>query len=257
MMACADVRAHLLAYQAGRLPPTVHDTVRTHLEGCSACAHEDAAEHALTEILERRLPQHPAPLALKRRLASRWPAAPNTPMRRWRRPLALAAAGSVLALLVATLVAVAPWWGRAAPDIAAISAEAVNDHLRVVQRRDALPIASPLIHQVKPWFTARIDFAPIVPFAGDAEFPLRGGDVERFLDRQAAVLVYGRRLHTISLLVFRADGLAWPIDASRQRAASVRGFNVVVWRAGDLGYALVSDVDGRDLAELARRLGAA
>jgi anti-sigma factor RsiW len=262
--ACDDVRATLLDYQAGRLAPAAHDAVLAHLETCAACAREDAAEHVLTEVLERRLPQYPAPIALKRRLAAAWAArtreAPPAAAREhaWRRRRAVALAGSALAggaLLVTVLAfAVASW--RGAPDVPALAREAVAGHLRVVERRDALPVASREIHQVKPWFTGRIDFAPVVRFAGDADFPLRGGAVERFLDRQAAVLVYGRRLHTISLLVFRADGLAWPRDGGTPHRASVRGFNVLVWRAGDLGYALVSDVDARDLADLAARLGA-
>jgi anti-sigma factor RsiW len=33
-----------------------------------------------------------------------------------------------------------------------------------------------------------------------------------------------------------------------------RGFNVILWRAGDLGYALVSDLDARELADLGSRL---
>ena len=36
---------------------------------------------------------------------------------------------------------------------------------------------------------------------------------------------------------------------------NARGFNVRLWQAGGLGYALVSDVDGADLAQLAARLG--
>ena len=69
-MDCEDVRLQLHEYQRGQLGPELHREVRAHLERCPACAHEDAAEHALTEVLERKLPQHPASLALKRRLAS-------------------------------------------------------------------------------------------------------------------------------------------------------------------------------------------
>ncbi len=207
MIACADVRASLLDYQAGRLESADHEAVRAHLDTCAACAHEDAAEHALTEVLERRLPQHPAPIALKRRLARGWPRPSAAPARSWVRRLVPAGAGAAV-VLVALLFALAPW--RAAPNISGLTVEAVNDHLRILERRDALPVASPIIHEVKPWFAGQIDFAPVVPFAGDADFPLRGGAVERFLDRKAAVVVYGRRRHTISLLVFRADGLGWP-----------------------------------------------
>jgi anti-sigma factor (TIGR02949 family) len=248
--ACADVRDQLVAYQAGRLAPGEHDAVRVHLDTCPECAHEEAAEQALTELLERRLPQHPAPIALKRRLAPRWSSAPAP--RRWSRVLVPCVAVGALVLAVLLLLHQAPW--RRAPDLTAMTAEAVNDHLRVVERGGTLPVQSPLIHQVRPWFTGRTDFAPVVAFAGDADFPLRGGALERFLDRQAAVFVYGRRLHTISLLVFPADGLPWPPGGERQ-VSTLRGFNVVLWRAGDLGYTLVSDVDARELSELARRLG--
>jgi hypothetical protein len=36
----------------------------------------------------------------------------------------------------------------------------------------------------------------------------------------------------------------------------VRGFNVLLWRGGDLGYALVSDLNPGELRTLARRLDA-
>ena len=36
--------------------------------------------------------------------------------------------------------------------------------------------------------------------------------------------------------------------------ATARGFNVLLWRADDLGYALVSDVDGAELRDLAARI---
>src|SRR2546425_8062834 len=70
-MDCEDVRTYLLDDHRGQLAPELAREVRAHVERCAACAHDDAAEHALSELLERRLPQHPAPLALKRRLAAR------------------------------------------------------------------------------------------------------------------------------------------------------------------------------------------
>ena len=109
----------------------------------------------------------------------------------------------------------------------------------------------------------RLDFAPVVAFEGDADFPLKGGSVAYFRDRKAAVFVYARRLHPISLLVFRADGLPWPsrnltrIGGLDALATSERGFNVIVWRRGELGYTLVSDVDADELRALAARMTSA
>src|SRR2546430_12696275 len=84
-MNCEDARSQLLQYQQGRLELDAADALRAHLAACATCGHEDAAERMVTELLEHRLPQHPASLALKRRLAAGWPA--SVPQRlRWRRP---------------------------------------------------------------------------------------------------------------------------------------------------------------------------
>jgi len=72
-------------------------------------------------------------------------------------------------------------------------------------------------------------------------------------DRKAAVLVYALRQHLVTLLVFRTEGLAWP-DVSTDQTRSARGFNVVLWRGGELGYALVSDANAKELSEIGVRL---
>ena len=249
-MDCSEARLHLLDDQRARLDVTLAGSLADHLAGCSACAREDLAERLLTEQLERRLPQHAAPLALKRRLAAEWatsaPAARPVPARTRR--------AAVLAALSLVAIAVAVWVGRP-PEADRLVAEAVTDHLRLLARADALDVRSGDVHQLRPWLTSRLDFAPVISFAGDAEFPLRGGTTEYFLDRRAAAAVYGRRLHAITLLVVgRIDDLAWPAPG-RPLTTNTRGFNVRLWQAGGLGYALVSDVDGAELAQLAARLG--
>jgi len=255
---CDETRLRLLDYQRGLLVAAEHEAVRAHLDGCADCTREDAAEQGLSEALDRRLPQYPAPLGLKRRLAPRWAASPPARparSRAFRPALVLAGLAAVLALFI--VLGVPP--RHPAPGAAAsvIALEAVNDHLRIVEPGRRLDVQSGDGHQVRPWFTGRVDFAPRVQFGGDDEFPLRGGAVERFLDRRAAVFVYGRRLHTISLLVFRADGMLWPAggEAPPVRAGLiVRGFNVLLWRDGELGYAMVSDLNVGEMRALGARL---
>jgi anti-sigma factor RsiW len=63
-------------------------------------------------------------------------------------------------------------------------------------------------------------------------------------------------LHTASLFVFRADGFSFPRPERElgRVAAAVRhqrGFSVVLWRDGELGYALVSDLNTDELVGLA------
>jgi anti-sigma factor RsiW len=252
---CAEVRAALIDYQRGRLQPAPADAIRTHLDDCPACARAAAAEDALTDLLDHRLPQHPASPALKRRLAAGWPTAAPAPPPWWRRRIGLAPALAAALVLLVLAPLSYEWAGvRRGWDRAGVVAEAVNDHLRIVSGHHPLEVEGGGIHQVKPWFTGKVDFAPAVTFEGDADFPLQGGAVEYFLDRKAAVFVYRHRLHTVSLLVVRTEGLPWPAGPGRSTRVE-RGFNVVLWRMGDLGYALVSDLDAQGLSELAGRLG--
>ncbi|HYL80758.1 MAG TPA: hypothetical protein VEU07_08095 [Candidatus Acidoferrum sp.] len=256
------MRIQLKDYQQGRLRPELQGEVRAHLDTCAACVRAEAAERVLTDLLEQRLPQHPASLALKRRLAADWPAtsAPKPSWwTRWGRSIAPAFAVAVVLLVALPLYYQRAGVGRG-DGTAGMVREAVNDYLRLLSSQHPLEIESGGIHQVKPWFEGRLDFAPVVSFEGDQEFPLRGGAVGYFLDRKAAVFVYGRRLHTISLFVFRAEGLPWPtrglepMGKSQAHVTVLRGFNVVLWRTGELGYALVSDLDAPELLQLGTRL---
>jgi anti-sigma factor RsiW len=260
---CPACRSNLLALQQGRLAPALATEVREHLATCAACTRAAEAEAALSGALER-LPQYPASMALKHRLRVAWPAPAAPRPVRWRRPFGRLAAG--LAVAAAVVVAAPVAWDRLVtrPEreaAATLVGEAVNDHVRVLIAQQPLEVKSGGIHQVRPWFAGRLDFAPVVPFGGDEEFPLHGGAVGYFLDRKAAVLVYGHRLHTISLFVFRAEGLRWPrhgltpVGSVHAYAETTRGFNALLWQRDDLGYALVSDVEPVALRALAARLG--
>ncbi len=263
-MDCREVQLHLPDYGRGQLQPDLQADLRAHLDRCPPCSQMAAEEEVVTALLEQRLPQYPASLALKRRLAAEWPSGP-APKRswwnRWGRSLAPAVGVAVL-----LLVALPLYYQRTASGPGGGSAgmvrEAVNDYVRLLSSQHPLEIESGGIHQVKPWFEGRLDFAPVVSFEGGQEFPLRGGSIGYFLDRKAAVFVYSRRLHTISLFVFRAEGLPWPtrglepVGNSQAYVTVSRGFNVILWRAGGLGYAVVSDVDSRELRQLGAKLAA-
>jgi anti-sigma factor RsiW len=210
------------------------------------------ADSALREALETKLPRHAAPLELRRRLAAQWPSVAPVEASRTRRRaltfgLALAAAVTVVVSGAAILIA-----GRSS-DLGQLDREAVNDHLRILGGAPLAQVTGGL-HEVKPWFGGKLDFAPSVSFAGDDDFPIQGGAVEEFLDRRAAVFVYKRRLHTASLFVLDAQGREFP---SALQTANVRGFNVALWKQGDQGFALVSDLNLPELLDLQRRIATA
>ena len=138
----------------------------------------------------------------------------------------------------------------------------MNDHIRVISSTHPVEIESGGIHQVKPWFTGRLDFAPRVDVLGRRRLPAdRAAASGYFVDRKAAVFVFKRRLHTITLLVFprRRAGAGRPATRARVGRLAVSEANVArflgpaVARRG-LGYALVSDLNAHDLETLAAKL---
>jgi anti-sigma factor RsiW len=252
-MDCDKARELNLDGLRGRLSSEVADELLEHLATCAACRDHAEAERVLSEVLDTHLVQHAAPLALKRRLAASWPtSSPGVLAPRRARSRAWAAASAMAAAAAVILVVggSTAFFVRQRFELSALESETVNDHLRMLGGSPLAQVAGGL-HEVKPWFGGKLDFAPAVRFAGNDDFPLQGGAVEPFLDRRAAVFVYKRRLHTASLFVVQRDGLAFPPSL---RTQIVRGFSVALWKAGDQGYALVSDLNLPELLELQREI---
>jgi anti-sigma factor RsiW len=253
-MQCNDVQSHLLARRNGLLSSDLAKPIDEHLAVCASCQAEERADEQLSRILKTRLNSFTAPAELKQALRMRY-----VPRRAWlrsslRTTIPLVAGAAIAAAVMA--------FKSGANSMDTMIREATNDHLRILYSEHPLDVVSASSHTVKPWFAGRIDFAPVVNFEGDSEFSLQGGSIAYFIDRKAAVYHYRCRLHVLSLFVFRADGLAWPfggfrsLESKSPLAQSSRGFNTLLWRKGDLGYALVSDIDRRDLEKLGGKLSA-
>lgn len=251
---CERVAELIFDHATGRLPEAERAEVDAHLGGCPACRTLLEEERVTAELLRTRLPRHGASEALKQRLAASAAAVDAEP-KRASRFRALAAAAMIAAAAVVAVVFYGFHLGRPSEGGNALVSEALNDHLRVLYAEHPVEVESGGIHQVKPWFTGRLDFAPVVAFDGDDEYSLKGGSVGYLIDRKAAVFVYKLRLHTISVLVFRAEGLPWPegtlpVGAHRATVTARCGFHVVTLRDGDIGYAAVSDVAVPDIVKL-------
>lgn len=262
-MDCLDANAQLVGLLRGRLPPDEQEALRSHLSACGQCRREESAERALDDLLDRALPRLELPSGLEARLehlAQAHPAARSEPAPtvRWARFAAPVLAAVAVAVLLVLAVRPSP---REQVARAALVSEAVSDHLRALADERGPVLASSESHQVKPWFEGRLDFAPIVPAPDVADLRLRGGSVGYFLDRKAAVVDYTLRRHAVTLLAFRPDGLplsepGGPGSGGRVGVTSLRGFHVATWRAGDVGYALVSDVPAEEVGALASTFAA-
>jgi len=183
----------------------------------------------------------PAPPRLRDQLARRHLAV-RRQWRSWIAPFALGAAAAAAVMLVV----IHPRAG----DVAVLD-ETVGDHLRIVTAMHPLDVETNDMHNVKPWFTGKLDFVPPVNFRSDDEFTLRGGSLAVFQGHKAAAFVYQRRLHTITVLV-HADAETRPRDETTSR-----GFHVIAWASGGFGIALVSDIGWDDLRQLEARLRSA
>lgn len=248
-MDCDRAQELNLSGLRGRLSPELAAELRQHLSSCASCRDHAQAERVLSEVLDARLPPHAAPLALKRRLAASWPTAARAapaPRRIWRSARVAAGAMAAAAAMTVVIGGATAYLVQQRSQLRQLESETVNDHLRILGGAPLAQVAGGL-HEVKPWFGGKLDFAPAVRFAGSDDFPLQGGAVEPFLDRRAAVFVYKRRLHSASLFVVQADGLDFPTSL---RTGIVRGFSVALWSAGGQGYALVSDLNLSELLEL-------
>ena len=257
MSECQAIREQLLDSIRDRLSEPESARVQRHLETCAECRRVFDRERALDRALDRALAQRKSyalPSALRERLRAQ--VTPTTPKRSWARTAAILAPSLAGALLL--LLLIRPW---VSPGQELVS-EAVNDHLRVLYAEHPVEIESGGIHQVKPWFTGRLDFAPDMTFSGDDEFPMVGGAIGLFVDRKAATFIFKHKLHTITLFVFRSEGLSWPLLRNSslgqlaRTSSRLRGFNTLLWRDRDLGYALVSDVDAGELQRLGLKLSA-
>ncbi len=217
-----------------------------HVRSCPACAAEYRRALALRAALrDRRLRAVPRAGFEDRLKATLRRSRPGTGRPVLRDALALAA---TLVVGVALGRFLLPGAGR--PPGAADAF--VDGHVRALAAGPLTQVASSDHHTVKPWFAGKLDFSPSVPELSAEGFPLEGGRVDRVAGRPAAVLVYRRGNHVIGLFeTVSAGGRAAGVSLS-----GLRGYHVARWSAGDLDFAAVSDMDGKELlafADLARR----
>ena len=263
-MDCNTVRLLYSDACHGRLVAAEAQEREAHLRDCAACREAEQSEQALTGLLRDELPAHSAPPSLKRELESAWLATPRPRPARTARRLGLALWPAVALTCAALAFGLGFASGkRHQVREPVVALEAVDDHLRMLEGEAPLQVAASDMHQVKPWFAGKLDFAPPVTFKGDDDYPLVGGAVVRFLGQRAACFVFARRLHKISLFVVSASGLAAERIAGMDWASSptpsqaLRGFAMIDWKRGEFAYLLVSDLNTTELLDLGNRIAAA
>jgi anti-sigma factor RsiW len=236
-----DDRMLLNAYIDGELDPAHALEVERRLADDPELAAERARIEALRRVIAERLPREAASPELRRRVAALARPQPFGWRDDWGAKWGAIAASVAIGLLVGSA---ATYVATGSGDNAPVAPLLVASHMRSLMASAPVDVASSDRHTVKPWFNGKLPQSPRVVDLAAQGFPLLGGRIDVIGLVPAPTLVYGRRLHLISVTAL----------ASAQRAPrrAIDGYNVVEWTDADLAYWAVSDLAAPELEEFAK-----
>jgi anti-sigma factor RsiW len=244
---CEEARTLVHAYIDGELDLVRSLEVEAHVNGCAACAREQASLRALRTAFGNSALYHEAPASLERRVR----AAVRDARRASRgRSFALArygwagAAAAAVVLVAIFVRGVLPIGTSVDP----IARELLDDHLRSLTANHLADVLSSNQHTVKPWFDGKLNFTPPVKDLVAQGFPLVGGRLDYAENRPVAAVVYRRREHVINLFIWPAEHAAdtGPISEVRE------GYNIIHWTKSGMTYWAVSSVSAGELKKFAQ-----
>jgi anti-sigma factor RsiW len=252
-MSCQEMHELLDGYVDSELDVVTTLQLERHLRECASCRALCDRYEQFTQGIQAHVPRFEAPAGLEVKIRTKLGLATGTATRAassafadWRR---WAVAASLIGVLVLTGALLMLLKRRAGPEI--LAEQVVSSHIRSLMANHLSDVVSTDQHTVKPWFSGKLDFAPVVKDLAPEGFPLTGGRLDYLDDRSVAAVVYKRRQHTINLFI-------WPSKSSDSspQTLSIKGFNIVHWMQGHMTYWAISDLNAVELSEFARDLEA-
>lgn len=250
-MTCNELEPFLQTFLDDEFDAAERARIEAHLEVCSACMARVGVEssfHAALGRASKSDAERRAPPQLRARVRSGLDAEVRREFRApaLRRIGLAAAAAAVVITVVGSLV-----WGRTSPALRQRYVDAAAQH-----HARGLPLEITRVppENVEAWFGGKLDHRVAVPRLQRAN--LAGARLLHVQDRPAAYLRYDAQLPNgaprgVGLFVF--DDLRGEVPAApfpSVEVARARGYNVALWRDGELVYELVTDLDEPELREL-------
>jgi anti-sigma factor RsiW len=208
----------------------------------------------LRALVREHASYHPAPPALRARLAATASAPPardrqrSAALQRWFgwRPLA-ASLGLATVLAVAVNIV---WLQSTREDH--LADEVVASHVRATLGQHLVDVSSSDHHTVKPFLSARLGFSPPVNELALPGSVFLGGRIDYLGGRTVAALVYRQGEHIVNLFV-------WPGPAadSPPQLASQRGYLTAHWSHAGMTHWLISDVNREEFGAVVKAIEAA
>lgn len=252
-MSCQETRELLDSYVDSELDVVTALQFERHLKECTSCQALCQRYGQFTRAVRTNLPRFDAPAALEAKIRSQLGIRGETHSRTSARAFvdwrgwAIAASFVGVLLLTGTLLTLLN--RSTGPQV--LAEQVVSSHIRSLMANHLSDVASTDQHTVKPWFSGKLDFAPVVKDLAAEGFPLIGGRLDYLDDRAVAALVYKHRQHIINLFL-------WPSQDSdlSPRALTVKGFNIAHWTQAHMTYWAISDLNAAELKDFARDLKA-
>ena len=236
-MTCHEAGRLLDAYVDDELSVEDAAAVAAHIDQCPSCRRQLEDREALRRLI-RMVPYGRASDELRQTVMLTRTRA-GIPRSAW-----MWAAAAILVISIGSLVGWRAW--RTTQTTSLVADAIVASHVNGLATQ-LIAVQSTDQHTVKPWFQGKLDFSPPVWDLGAEGFPLVGGRVDVVDGRPVAVLVYQRRLHVISVMIWPAD-----IRTALTDARTIRGFHERHWTQEAMSVWAVSDVAEDDLSEFAR-----
>jgi anti-sigma factor RsiW len=250
-MNCREVNRFLDAYLDGELDAQQQHRLERHLNLCSSCQSLAQDRQDFTSFFTTDPVSFNAPPQLKARIVatlSREQAKQRfaSSCRPWVYATAVVISSLFLALsLFSALNILFPDADKE------FSRQAVLRHSRSLSADHLVDIASPDPQIVRPWLTAKLDFAPPVVGLPALGFSLVGGRIEVIQNRPVATLVYHHDKDVVTLF-------CWPPwkEHLSDSDHSIEGCQVCTWSNAQCNYILVSKLSDAEMAEFVDSLRA-